>query len=608
MKKSIYLINPAADLCGYYTAEVFAASGLAPAVLTADLAIATLAAMVPPDFGVQLCEEYLTPVDFDTTATFIGITGKVTQWGHMRAIADEFRRRGKVVLIGGPFASLSPDVVRPHCDILVRGEIEEIAAQIFSDLREGRWQSEYQGEKPDIGLSPVPRWDLYPNDRALTGILQTSRGCPFECEFCDVIQYVGRKQRHKPVALVLRELDALYRHGYRDVFLADDNFTVHRARARELLLAIREWNGGRPHGRVRLSTQVSIDAARDEELLRLCVDAGLDTVFIGIETPNEDSLRETRKRQNLKVDLVEQVKVFVENGLMVMGGMIVGFDHDGPNIFEVQHDFAMACPVPIFTLGALVAPAATPLHARLAASGRLVSGGSEFAGSMWSTNIVPLRMSSTQLMHGLHGLGNRLYDPDAFGERLLHFVDCHGRRHGDADHAGRQPAGARPVNVDAQALLARFAGLGPREARLWQALLARAAGKPRAGHLAMQALMEYMQVRHMYAQGQHWEPLPAAEPQPRTASTSPVSIVRPLESTGRRASRPSPAPVPAQDDPLMWLLSTLNARGIRISRNGGQLQLSAPAGALDAQLRSHLAAHKQALIDRLAGMEGSPQS
>src|SRR5262249_45882554 len=150
------------------------------------------------------------------------------------------RRRGVKVIIGGPYASLSPDVLRPHCDILVIGEMEEIAEELFADLRNGYAKEEYVGARPDLGRSPLPRWDLYPNDRAIMGTVQTSRGCPFDCDFCDVIQYLGQKQRHKSTAQVLGELDVVYRFGYRQIFLADDNFTIHRSRTKELLVALRD--------------------------------------------------------------------------------------------------------------------------------------------------------------------------------------------------------------------------------------------------------------------------------------------------------------------------------------------------------------------------------
>jgi radical SAM superfamily enzyme YgiQ (UPF0313 family) len=294
--QSIYLINPASDVASYFSAEVLAGSGLPAGAMVADLSTATVAALAPPDFKVEICDENVSTVDFDHPADWIGITGKVSQCRRMITLADEFRRRGKRVVIGGPHASLNPEVLRPHCDVLVRGEAEEIASAIFSDLGAGRPREEYVGEKPDLALSPRPRWDLYPNDEAMMGAVQTSRGCPFECEFCDVIQYLGRKQRHKPIANVLAELDELDRVGYPRVFLADDNFTVYRQRCKELLQAISHWRRGRS---MSFLTQVSIDAARDLELLDMCADAGVTQVFIGIETPNEASLRETKKRQNL---------------------------------------------------------------------------------------------------------------------------------------------------------------------------------------------------------------------------------------------------------------------------------------------------------------------
>ena len=310
--------------------------------MMADLAAATVAAMAPADFQISICDETVSLVDYNHPADWIAITGKVSQRQRMTAIADEFRRRGKRVIIGGPYASLSPARLRDHCDVLVCGEAEEIAGDLFADLRFGRPRDAYSGDKPDLALTPPPRWDLYPNDRALLGAVQTSRGCPFNCEFCDVIQYLGRKQRHKPVSHVLAEIDALYKLGYRSVFLADDNFTAYRSRCKELLEAIAWWR--RDH-QMDFVTQISIDATRDEELLDMCVAAGLTQVFVGIETPNVESLRETGKQQNLLIDLAAEVQKLVDPGISVMGGMIVGFDADGPNVFRQQYDFAMSTPI-----------------------------------------------------------------------------------------------------------------------------------------------------------------------------------------------------------------------------------------------------------------------
>ena len=426
MGRSIYVINPRCDCPSYYTMDIFERCGYAPAILVADLTIVTLAAMAPADFDIKLCEEAIEPIDLNLRPDFVAITGKISQWNRARQIADYFRAQGVTVIIGGPHASLSPDVARPHCDILFRGEMEELAAEFFSDLLSGRWKAEYVGGRPDLRTSPVPRWDLYPNRNAVYGTLQTSRGCPFECEFCDVIEYLGRKQRHKPIDQVLLELDQLYRHGYRGVFLADDNFAVYRARAKELLRAIADWNNRQASGPMNFTTQVSIDAAGDDEMLDLCVAANLTHVFIGIETPNEDSLRLSKKRQNLKKDLSSEVRRFVDRGISVEGGMIVGFDADDQSIFDRQYEFAMSTPVPVFTLGSLVAPAATPLHARLAKEGRLRNDGGEIGGTPWSTNIIPKLMTNDELLEGVRWLCNSIYEPKAFEMRINDLIDTFG--------------------------------------------------------------------------------------------------------------------------------------------------------------------------------------
>ena len=317
----------------------------------------------------------------------------MSQRDRMIELAALYRARGKLVVIGGPYATLNPDDIAPHCDILVKGEIEEIAAQIFADIAAGCWRQEYTGSKVDLSLSLTLRWDLYPNASALSGTIQISHGCPFECEFCDVIQYVGRKQRHKSTRQVIQELERLYSFGYRSIFLADDNFTVYRKRTKELLSALRDWNRAAKEGRVEFSTQVSIDVCRDSELLELAVEAGLNLAFIGIETPNEDSLRETKKRQNLSHHMVDDLRNIVAHGTRVTSGIIVGFDSDGPDIFEMQRKFIEELPIPILTIGSLVAPSQATLNARLEAEGRLIGSDRLGARDPYHTNIVPKQMS-----------------------------------------------------------------------------------------------------------------------------------------------------------------------------------------------------------------------
>ena len=483
---------------------MFAARGLQPVTRIADLALPTLAALAAPHLDVILSDEMIEPVRYDVTPDYVGITGKVSQRGRMIAIAREFRRRGVPVIIGGPYASLDPEALRPHCDILVRGEVEAIADQLFSDLAAGTWRDEYAGTAVDLAISPIPAWHGYRNDRALIGCVQTSRGCPFECEFCDVIQYLGRKQRHKPPGAVVAELDLLHRLGYRRVFLADDNLTVHRRRAKELLDELRRWNERNGADRMSFITQVSIDAVRDDELLSMCAAAGLTHVYVGLETPNKESLREAHKRQNLHGDLVEEVQRFHAHGISVTAGLIVGFDADDTSIFERQYDFAMATGIPIFSLGALVAPVATPLHARMAAEGRLFGDSPEMAALPWTTNIVPAGMSREELLSGLRWLCNKLYDPAAFGERVVKQIDLLAERPADDQRTHRRTHEPRPTS-DTLKLLRSLSQLGEAEAEMWTRIRRRLAARPDLTSHVLPVVLQYLQVRYMYDHAGLWD-------------------------------------------------------------------------------------------------------
>jgi radical SAM superfamily enzyme YgiQ (UPF0313 family) len=514
MSRSLYLVNPKPEAPSYFGAEFYAHWGFPPTQSLADLSSTTVAAMAPDDWQIEICDEYIQAVDLDNGADYVGLTGKITQASRMLQLAAEFRRRGRTVIIGGPFASLSPERVRGHCDVLVIGELEAIAERFFADLESGEFQSEYLiADKPDLRGSPRPRWDLYPNDRAVAGCIQTSRGCPFECEFCDVIQYLGRKQRHKSVEQILDELESLYALDYRNIFLADDNFTVYRKRAKEVLAALGDWNRRHAHDPVAFGTQLSIDAARDPEIMRLLSESGMTWVFIGIETPNQESLKESKKRQNVGVDLGQQIEVFFAHGIHVTAGMIVGFDHDGPDIFQRQYDFAMSTPIPMFSLGALVAPAATPLYDRMEAGGRLLESASEVAANPWDTNIRPTQMTRKQLLDGLQWLSNRLYRPEQFGRRVVRMIEQLGPR---PDwwraRTGTAAAPMREVNNEALAILRRLIRQGPGERAMYQMIYQALEAKPEARFQAMHALQLYAQVRCLYDAGQFWEPRLAEQP------------------------------------------------------------------------------------------------
>lgn len=496
---TIHIINPANSALSYHTAEFFGddARGW---VQVADLSVVTLAALVPVSWEIRITDQSIDAVDFDAPADVVAITGKISQRDNMIALASAFRNRGRLVMIGGSFATLTPDDMRPHADILVTGEVEEIAAQVFADIESGHHLEHYDGGKADIRKSPVPRWDLYPVERASVGALQTTRGCPFSCEFCDVIQYQGRKQRHKNIAQVLAEMDALYAAGFRQVFLVDDNFTVHRAWARQVLEALTAWNAQRETDPVIFLTQASLDVARDPDLLARCRDAGLRIMFVGVETVNEDSLRETGKKQNLLQPVESAIATILAAGIAVQAGIIVGFDHDTDAIFQTMLKFFDSSAIPEFNIGVLTAPHATDLYRRLEREGRLLGASWETtAGSPFSTNIVPARMSRDVLLEGVAGLCASAYGPDAFRARMLRMI-------AQLEDATYTPVRHQKATPERTAMFFRMmrkvSALGPIEAKMVQDIVRAAGTKPSTLRIVVHFLCKYGQIRYFLSKAE----------------------------------------------------------------------------------------------------------
>jgi len=400
----------------------------ASVVRVAPVAIATVAAHAPAAVEVVLHDEALEPVDFAAEVDFVGISANVSQARRAIEIAKAFRARGRTVIIGGPHITLDPTAFAGVCDVAVTGEFEAIAADFYTDMMRGALKAVYAGGRPDLAGSPTPAWHLFDNERALVGVVQTSRGCPFECNYCDVIQYLGRAQRHKSNAQVLAEVQLLYDLGYNRIALADDNFTVYRKRATSLLEALIAWNGADGRDFVTFATQVSIDVARDDSMLRLCAEAGVSNLFIGVESVNEESLRASNKRQNLNADMIGRIRRVVAHGLKVEAALMVGFDADTLRIFEQQFDFGMQLPVGTFKISSLVAPMATPLHEAMRAAGRLDLDGDQahFPGADMVTNIIPAQMSRDQLYAGTKWLISRLYRPAFFWERFQRIAELLG--------------------------------------------------------------------------------------------------------------------------------------------------------------------------------------
>lgn len=467
------------------------------------LGLLTLAALTPPEFAITLCDENAGErIDYDCPAEIVGITGYIIQMAQVFAIADRFRARGKTVVLGGPLANLLPAECRGHCDVLFEGEAEYTWPRFLREFAEGRHADHYQEhDKIHLPDSPPPRLDLLKR-RYAHGIVQCTRGCPFSCEFCDIIVMYGRKMRFKPVAQVLSEVRAWQRLGAAHVFFADDNFVGNRAYAKELLRALIAWNAAQRRP-LSFYTQASIDMVRDDELLGLLRDANFSSVFIGIESPRKASLAETHKTQNEKLDLVAAIHKIQSYNLFIQAGMIVGFDQDDASIFDEQYEFLQAAQIPIAMLSVLLAVPKTPLYQRLEAAGRIANGSDveRYVGTEGGTNILPLNMTRAELREGQARLYRRLYSPDAFAARLLGNLE----RFRDVRYR------PEPVALDKVMtffrLVRHYGGNGSTARRFLYRILGRTLRhSPRSLRLVIMMLGMYVHFCELHARAHPWDP------------------------------------------------------------------------------------------------------
>lgn len=384
----------------------------------APLSVLTVAALTPDDWQIEIADENVRPVDLDTPCDIVGITAMNVQASRAFVIADAFRRRGRTVVIGGPYATLQPERCAPHADIIVAGEAERTWPQFCRDFARGEHRSSYvETAMIDLAESPVPRYDLIRRTDYATMPLQTSRGCPFNCEFCDIIVMQGRRVRTKPIQNVLAELEALRGVGADTIFFTDDNFVGNLKYARELLTGMIEQNahtGWAP----MITTQATVNLAEKPRVLELMVRAGFTRVFLGVETPRRASLLEAGKRHNTHGDLVARIHKIQEAGLMIWAGMIVGFDNDDVGVFAEQVEFLEAASIPVAMVGMLNAPPKTPLFERLTAEGR-IDANADWADNCAWTNIIPKQMTRAQLFGGYADLVEEIYRQENFARRVL---------------------------------------------------------------------------------------------------------------------------------------------------------------------------------------------
>ena len=384
----------------------------------APLGLAILGALTPPDFDVEIVDENIEDIDFDAPCDLVALSAMAIQEARLFEIADQFRRRGRLICMGGPICNVLPERCRPHCDVLFEGEGEYTWPQFLSEWQQGRHGTHYvQADTIDMRDTPPPRLELLKTQHYRVGCVQTTRGCPFKCEFCDIIVTYGRKVRAKPIESVLFELERWANHGIDFVLFADDNLVGDRAYCRKMLKAVGDWNRKR-RTPVALVAEMSVDGVRDPELLELCRYANITEMFLGIETPRKAGLRETRKIQNVATDLVAAVKTTQSYGMVTTAGMIVGFDTDDPQIFDDQFDFLQEAGVPIVMLGLLQAIPRTPLYERLERTGRLRAP-MQGNNALSFTNIEPVCMRYDELVNGYRELFRRLYGYQALGDRWL---------------------------------------------------------------------------------------------------------------------------------------------------------------------------------------------
>ena len=379
-------------------------------------ALPALAGLAGSHHNIELLDENVEQLDFEDMDSFdvIGVTGMIVQSDRMKEILYLLREVRATIVIGGPLVTCSEDDFKELADVRFIGEAEETWPLFLDDLAAGRKTKKryVQDGRSDMTCIPKPRNDLIKASRYAVATVQFSRGCPYLCEFCDIIVMFGRVPRVKKPAQVIAELDDIHAAGFRLCFIVDDNFIGNKKEAKDLLQEIVAWQ--KKHGYpLALSTEASMNLADEPEILELMKQANFTRVFLGIETPNAESLKETKKTQNTRGDsLLEKVQRIRNAGLVIVGGFIVGFDHDDETIFDSQYRFIQEAGIGLAMLGILAPIPTTPLYDRLSAEGRLELSDQECP-------FIPKLMSRERLKQGCHELLMRLYAPEAFFERVL---------------------------------------------------------------------------------------------------------------------------------------------------------------------------------------------
>ena len=387
------------------------------------LGLLTVASMLPSKWEKKLVDLNVTALKNKDIkwADYVFISAMVVQRDSAKEVITRCHNLGTKVVAGGPLFTTEYEDF-DEVDHLVLGEAEVTLPLFLEDIEKGGVQHIYtSNERPDIRKTPIPMWSLINMKKYSAMDIQYSRGCPFNCEFCDIVILNGHKPRTKDKDQMLAELEAVYSQGWRDsVFIVDDNFIGNKKKLKaEILPAIIKWMKERKYP-FSLFTEASINLADDEQLMQLMVNAGFNRVFVGIETPNEESLVECNKLTNINRDLVASVKKIQNHGFEVQGGFIVGFDSDPLSIFKSQISFIQKSGIVTAMVGLLNAPRGTRLYQRLKQENRLLKG---FTGNNTdcSINFIP-KMDYETLINGYKHILSTIYAPKQYYERIRTFL------------------------------------------------------------------------------------------------------------------------------------------------------------------------------------------
>lgn len=387
------------------------------------LGLLTVAALLPDEWKKRLVDMNTDVLDDRDLrwADYVFISAMVVQKESAMEVVERCKRLSVPTVAGGPLFTSDPDGWE-NVNYLVLNEAEVTLPLFLSDLEKGTLRHIYASpDWADITRTPIPAWQLVNQKKYVSMCLQYSRGCPFECEFCDITSLYGQTPRTKDKQQVLDELEALYKMGWRgSVFMVDDNFIGNKKKLKEEILpAISEWME-KYHNPFTFYTQTSINLADDDELMQMMVRVGFDNVFIGIETPHEESLTECSKMQNKRRDLVAAVQKIQHFGLQVQGGFIVGFDSDPLTIFEKQIEFIQKSGIVTAMVGMLNAMQGTKLYQRLSRENRIIKDGSG-NNTDFSLNFIP-KMPYETLINGYRKIVGTIYAPEEFYQRVKNFL------------------------------------------------------------------------------------------------------------------------------------------------------------------------------------------